>query len=140
MKRKGQMSMTSRNKYIYIVITIAILLGIGVWSILIGKIAFGASLMGAALGVGIMRYIKERRMAKSRAKGLDPHDERTMYIAGLASSLTMNVTIFLLAIIILAGSVAGTPITVNPYDLLGYCLAGIVLIYIAAFYYYNRRN
>lgn len=132
--------MDTKNKYIYIFITLAILLGIGIWSCLNGKIAFGASLIGAALGVGIMRFLKEKRTTKLRSKGLEPHDERTLHVAGLASTLTLNITIFLMAIIILLGTVIGPKIMVNPYDLLGFCLAAIVLIYIFAFYFYNRLN
>lgn len=132
--------MDSKKRYIYMVIALAILLGIGIWNIQNGKIAFGASLMGAALGVGIMRYIKEKRLAKLRAKGLEPHDERAMHVAGLASTMTLNIIIFLIAIIILLGTVIGPEIMVNPYDLLGFCLAAIVLIYIVAFYIYNRQS
>lgn len=132
--------MGDRKKYIYILVTILILLGIGIWNIQSGKIAFGTSLIGASIGVGIMRYIQERRIAKLKAKGLDPHDERTMHIVRLASHITINISIFLIAIIILVGLVLGPEIMVNPYELLGFCLAGIVLIYIMAFYYYNRRN
>lgn len=132
--------MGTQKRYIYMVITLVILIGVGIWSIRNGNIAFGASLIGASVGVGVMRYVKEKRIAKLKAKGLETHDERTMHIVGLASTLTINVTIFLIAIIILAGSVLGPEIMVNPYDLLGFCLAGIVLIYIMAFYYYSRLN
>lgn len=123
-----------------ILITLVFLLGIGLWNIQNGEIAFGASLIGASIAVGLMRYIKEKRIAKLKAKGLDPYDERTMHIVGLASNLTINITILSIAIIVLAGSVIGPDTMVNPYDLLGICLAGIVLVYTITFYYYSRQN
>ncbi|NLJ73316.1 MAG: DUF2178 domain-containing protein [Syntrophomonadaceae bacterium] len=129
-----------KRDHFYIMITLLILLAVGIWSIQKGNIAFGASLIGASVGVGIMRYIKEKRIAKLKAAGLNPHDERTMHIVGLASTFTINFIIFLIAIVILVGAVLGSEIMVNPYDLLGFCLAGIVLIYIMAFYYYSRLN
>lgn len=132
--------MKAKKQYIYIMTALVFMLGIGLWNILNGEIAFGTSLMGASTGVGIMRYIKEKRIAQLKAKGMDPHDERTVHIAGLAATLTLNITIFIIAITVLVGSVFGSKIMVNPYDLLGLCLAGIVLIYIFAFYYYNRLN
>lgn len=132
--------MSIKKVYYYLVITLVILLAVGIWSIQKGDIAFGASLIGASVGVGIMRYIKERHIAKLKAAGLNPHDERTMHIVGLASTFTINFIIFLIAIVILVGAVLGSEIMVNPYDLLGFCLAGIVLIYIMAFYYYSRLN
>lgn len=128
------------KKIIAILVTLPIFLGIGILNIQNGNIAFGASLIGASVGVGLARYMKEKQIENLKAKGLDPHDERISYIAGLASILTINVTIFLIAIIVLAGSVFGPEIMVNPYDLLGFCLAGIILIYAMAFYYYNRLN
>lgn len=132
--------MSAKRKYVTVLITLLILLGVGLWNIQNGKPAFGASLIGASIGVGIMRYKKEKHIAKLKAKGLNPHDERTVHVAGLASILTINATIFIIVIIVLAGSVIGSEIMVNPYDILGFCLAGIVLIYILAFYYYNRQN
>lgn len=133
-------SVNDRKKYIVVSMTLALLFGIGIWNILSGKAAFGASLMGAAAGAGIMRYLKEKRTAKLKSEGLDPYDERAVFIGGLASSLTLRVTIFLFAIITLLGSVMGPDTKVNPYDLLGVCLAGIVLIYVIAFCYYSQRN
>lgn len=140
MKWKEKISVETKRRYIYIVMAIALLAGIGSWGIYNGKIAFGASLIGASVGVGIARYMKEKQVEKLKAKGQDPHDERIRYIAGLASTFTLNATIFLIAIIVLVGSVWGPVIMVNPYDLLGFCLAIIVLIYAVAFYYYKRLN
>ncbi len=132
--------MITRKKQISILLTIIILVFLGLFNIQKGEIAFGVSLMSASIGIGIMRFIKEKRVAELKSKGLNPHDERTTYIAGLASILTVNVTIFLMAVIILIGTILGPTTLVNPYNLLGFCLAGIVLIYIIAFYYYRRKN
>jgi uncharacterized membrane protein len=132
--------LVARKKYIIALVAIVVLLAIGLWNIKNGEIVFGTSLIGASIGVGVMRHIKEKRIAKLRAQGVNPHDERTMHVAGLASTLTINIAIFTIAAIILAGSIIGPKTMVNLYDLLGFCLAGIVFIYIFAFYYYNRSN
>lgn len=140
MKWKGKINMVAKKKYFTILASLAILLTVGLWNTQKGNPVFGASLIVASLGFGILRIAKERRIAKLKAKGLNPHDERTMHIVGQASVLTINVTILLIGVIILGGSVIGPEIMVNLYDLLGFCLAGIVLIYMTAYYYYSRLN
>lgn len=131
--------MRTNKQNLVVLIFIACVFGIGLWNALNGMIAFGASLIGASIASGVLRYLKEKRIAKLKAKGLDPHDERVAHINGLASILTINIILFLMAIIVLVGSVIGPEVMFNPYDLLGFCLAITVIIYLSTFYYYSKR-
>lgn len=131
--------MRTSKQNLVVLIFIACVFGIGLWNALNGMIAFGASLIGASIASGVLRYLKEKRIAKLKAKGLDPHDERVAHINGLASILTINIILFLMAIIVLVGSVIGPEVMFNPYDLLGFCLAITVIIYLSTFYYYSKR-
>ena|GEM_PF-6459512 len=73
---------------------------------------------------------------KAQAQGINPIDERTWTVAGMAAYACYVTYALILAGIILLGSIWGPEILVNPYNLLGFCLMGIVLLYIG-FYYYN---
>ncbi|MGS0763813.1 DUF2178 domain-containing protein [Syntrophomonas curvata] len=119
-------------------ITIAILAGLGLWQLIFVSPGFGTGLIGGAVGVSVARYIKQRKIKEMRAKGLNPYDERTYYIAGKASYAAMVSSILLAALVVLTGSAFGPEVTVNPYDLLGYCIAVMVLLYVIFYYHYNR--
>jgi len=58
--------------------------------------------------------------------------------AGKASYATLVSSILLAALIVLFGSTFGPVVMVNPYDLLGFCIAIVVLLYVIFYYYYNR--
>ncbi len=119
-------------------ITIAILAGLGLWQLIYVNPGFGAGLIGGAVGVSVVRYLKQKKIKELQAKGLNPYDERTYAIAGKASYATLVSSILLAALIVLFGSTFGPVVMVNPYDLLGFCIAIVVLLYVIFYYYYNR--
>jgi uncharacterized membrane protein len=119
-------------------VTIAILVGLGLWQLIYVSPGYGTGLIGGAVGVSIARSIKQRKIKEMQAKGLNPYDERTYYIAGKASYAAMVSSILLAALVVLIGSTFGPVVTVNPYDLLGYCIAIMVLLYVIFYYHYNR--
>ena len=119
-------------------ITIAILAGLGLWQLIYVNPGFGAGLIGGAVGVSVVRYLKQKKINELQAKGLNPYDERTYAIAGKASYATLVSSILLAALIVLFGSTFGPVVMVNPYDLLGFCIAIVVLLYVIFYYYYNR--
>jgi membrane protein DedA with SNARE-associated domain len=49
-------------------------------------------------------------------------------------------SLLLAAVVVLFGSTFGPVVTVNPYDLLGYCIAIVVLLYVIFYYHYNRTR
>lgn len=132
------MTINRNNKLIWIILTFVLLITVGILNIGKGNIAFGTALITAALAVCIVRYLKEKQTAELIAKGLNPRDERSYYISGLASRTTLSISIILGVIIMLLGSI-GPKTLVNPYDFLGYCISIVLLIYIATFYYYNKK-
>lgn len=119
-------------------LTIAILVGLGLWQLIYVSPGYGTGLIGGAVGVSIARFIKQRKIKEMQAKGLNPYDERVYYIAGKASYAAMVSSILLAALVVLIGSTFGPAVMVNPYDLLGYCIAIVVLLYVIFYYHYNR--
>lgn len=119
-------------------VTIAILVGLGLWQLIYVSPGYGTGLIGGAVGVSIARSIKQRKIKEMQAKGLNPYDERVYYIAGKASYAAMVSSILLAALVVLIGSTFGPVVTVNPYDLLGYCIAIMVLLYVIFYYHYTR--
>lgn len=118
--------------------TIAILAGLGLWQLIYVNPGFGAGLIGGAVGVSVVRYLKQKKIKELQAKGLNPYDERTYAIAGKASYTTLVSSILLAALVVLLGSTFGPIVMVNPFNLLGYCIAIVVLLYVIFYYYYNR--
>lgn len=132
--------MNFRRNITAITVTLLILIGMGIWLISQGNIAFGSSMIGAAIGVGLVRYIEMKKIREMQAKGLNPYDERIVFITGKASHLTLTISILLAAGFILIGSVFGPELQVNPYNFLGFCLAVLILIYVAVYYRYSKDN
>jgi len=121
-------------------LTIAVLVGLGLWQLIYVSPGFGTGLIGGAVGVSVARYLKQKNIKEMQAKGLNPYDERTYYIAGKASYAAMVSSLLLAAVVVLFGSTFGPVVTVNPYDLLGYCIAIVVLLYVIFYYHYNRTR
>ncbi|CFX80500.1 Protein of unknown function DUF2178, transmembrane [Syntrophomonas zehnderi OL-4] len=131
--------MTNVQRSAVFFITIAILAGLGVWQLLYVNPGLGAGLIGATIGASVARYLKQKRIKELQAKGLNPYDERAFHIAGKASYATLVSGILLAALVVLIGSIFAPVMTVNPFDLLGYCIAIVVLLYVVFYYYYNRK-
>ena len=76
--------MNFRRNMTAIAVTLLILIGMGIWLISQGNIAFGSSMIGAAIGVGLVRYIEMKKIREMQAKGLNPYDERIVFKIGRA--------------------------------------------------------
>jgi len=124
--------MSQKNRTLLRNITLFILLAIGIWNIRIGNISDGAGLLGAGVAAYTITTIKHKRLRQAQDQGINPLDERTWAIAYLTF-------VGLAVCIILLGSILGPQTLVNPYDLLGICIALLVLFYICFFYYYNHK-
>jgi len=128
------------NSKFILAATLLMLFLIGIWQVFQGETGFGSSLIGATVGVGVIRYIKGRKIHEMQARGLNPYDERIVYIADKASRLALSISIVLAAVFVLFGSAFGPVIKVNPYNFLGFCLAILTLIYLLSYYHYSRNN
>lgn len=126
------------KKFLLIIVTMLLVITVGILNIIYGNVGFGTALIVIILAVSIARFLKEKRTAELIAKGINPKDERSYFISGLASRTTLSISIILGVIIMLLGSI-GPKTFVNPYDFLGYCISVVLLIYIATFYYYNKK-
>lgn len=115
------------------------LLGSGIWQIQSGNISFGSGLLGGSIIVFIITTIKQRRIREAQQQGINPLDERTWKLAGMAAYASYVTYALVLGVIILLGSIWGPEKLVNPYNLMGYCLSGIVLLYVVFYYYYNHK-
>lgn len=131
------MKQNTRDLLRYIVLLI--LIGLGIWQIQDGNTSYGSGLLASAMIVFIITTMKQRGIRRAQEQGMNPLDERTWAVAGKAAYASYVVYALVLAFIILLGSILGPEIKVNPYNLLGYCLSGIVLLYVGFYYYYNKR-
>lgn len=116
-----------------------VLFGISIWQIQIGNNTYGSGLLGVVLFVFIGSTIKQMKNRKVAKQGMKPIDERTWSIAGRAAYAAYFTFAMLVACIVLLGSIWGPQTLVNPYDLLGLCLGGIVFLYVLFYYYYNWK-
>lgn len=130
--------MTYMQRTVAFWITVAILAGLGLWQLFYVNPGLGMGLIGGVVGVSVTRYLKQKKIKELQAKGLNPYDERTYAIAGKASYATLVSSILLAALVVLLGSTFGPIVMVNPFNLLGYCIAIVVLLYVIFYYYYNR--
>lgn len=130
--------MVNNKKILWIFVALLLVITVGVLNIIYGNVGFGTSLIVIMLAVSIARYYKEKRNAQLISKGVNPQDERIHFISGLASRTTLGLSTILGVIVMLLGSI-GPEVLVNPYNFLGYCISFVILIYIAAFYYYNKK-
>lgn len=131
------MEQNFRKKLSWLIL--AILIVVSIFQIKNGNLGFGIGLLVGCIGASIGRIIKQNKIKKLQEKGLNPYDERAFFIAGKASYATLSSTVILSALFVLLGSILGPQLNVNPYNFLGNCLAIIVFIYIAFYYYYNRN-
>lgn len=113
--------------------------GIAVWQIMAGNTPFGTGLLAGILIAGVSLGINSRQIIQNTEKGMDPYDERVWAVAGKASYAAMRVFAIIIASIVLLGSIWGPQLMVNPYSLLGICLAGLMLTYVGFYYIYNTR-
>lgn len=131
--------MTTKTRAIMFYVTIAVLLGLGIWQILAGDRYFGSGLLIGSVFVALIRTVKQRKLRQAELKGMNPIDERTWTIAGRAAYAASITFVVLSALVVLGGSIWGPDVLVNPYDLLGICLSVLVLFYIIYYYYYNSQ-
>ncbi len=132
--------MNRKNRELLRYIILFLLLSIGVWQILSGNSASGSGLIGSAILVFIMVTFKQEKIRQAEAQGINVYDERTWYIAGRAGYFTYLTFVLATAFTVLIGSVWGPQVLVNPYNLLGICVCGMVLLYIGFYYYFNARS
>ncbi|HPF43714.1 MAG TPA: DUF2178 domain-containing protein [Syntrophomonadaceae bacterium] len=113
--------------------------GIAVWQIMTGNTSFGTGLLAGILIAGVLLGINSRQIIQNTEKGMDPYDERVWAVAGKASYAALKIFAVIIALIVLLGSIWGPQLMVNPYNLLGICLAGLMLTYVCFYYYYNSK-
>ncbi|MDD2510845.1 MAG: DUF2178 domain-containing protein [Syntrophomonas sp.] len=114
------------------------LLTLGIAQIYQGNTGFGTGLTAGVIGASVGRYIKNKKIKKLLAQGLNPYDERVYLIAGKSAYATLCTAVVLSALFVLIGSTLGPQLTVNPFNFLGNCLAILVFIYIGFYYSYSR--
>ncbi len=112
---------------------------VAISQIIMGNEDFGTGLLVGIIIVSIALGIKFRRINQILEKGMDPYDERVWIIAGKASYISIRVFAVISALIVLIGSIWGPVTLVNPYNLLGICLAALMLLYVIFYYYYDRK-
>lgn len=132
--------MSKQRQIASYIITLLLLPALGIWQIMAGQTSLGAALICSALAVTIVRVIKNRRIKEQQARGLNPYDERVHYIAGKASRLAMSAWVLGTAVFVLAGSALGPELAVNPYNFAGINMTILIMFYVAAYYYYDRRE
>jgi uncharacterized membrane protein len=116
------------------------LFSLGIWQTLRGDNAFGSGLIGASVLILIALTIKQRRVMRDEANGMNVYDERIWAIAGRAAYFTYVTFTLAGALIVLIGSVWGPVISVNPYNFLGLCLCAIVFLYVGYYYYFSYKS
>jgi uncharacterized membrane protein len=131
--------MNQKKSMVIKYLVLSILGVIAIWQIASGKYDFGVGLLAGLIIAGTALGIKNRRLSKMFEKGMNPYDERVWMIAGKASYVSLRIFAITCALIVLAGSIWGPAVQVNPYNLLGICLSVLMLLYIFCYYYYNRK-
>lgn len=119
---------------------IILLICAGTWHLQLGRPGMGAGLIAGAIGVAIVRFIKQRQLQAMIDRGLNPYDERACVLAEKSARAAMVTGVLAAAPVIILGSVFYPTPLVNPYDFLGYCMAIMVGLYLGFYYYYNRIN
>ena len=112
---------------------------IAIWQISIGNTAFGTGLLAGIILATVQLGINSRQIIQNTEKGMNPYDERVWAIAGKASYIALRLFAVICALIVLLGSIWGPRVMVNPYNLIGMCLSGIMLMYVGVYYYYNAK-
>lgn len=132
--------MTTQARYVIGTGFQVALLALGIWAVCIGKAGLGIGLIAATLAVFVIRSIKTKRFKEQQQQGLNPYDERVYYITGKAAYAAFSTFLIVSGLVVLLGSVFGPEITVNPYNLLGFVIAFLVLLHIGFYYYYNSKE
>lgn len=132
--------MSTKNRGMLSYIVLLLLFGIGLWQAQAGNIAFGAGLMAAAVAVLAVTAIKQTRIRRLEAQGINVYDERVWFVAGRAAYYTYVTYALGSALVVLLGSVWGPQVLVNPYNLIGISLSILVLLYIGFYYYFNAQS
>ncbi len=131
--------MMQKQRLVIKYLVLAILALLAIWQITSGNSDFGIGLLAGLMIAAVALGIKNRQLGKMVEKGMNPYDERVWSIAGKASYAAIRVFVVFIALFVLIGSIWGPGIQVNPYNLLGNCLAGLVFLYVVFYYYYNRK-
>lgn len=131
--------MKTTNREFLRYIMLFLIFSLGVWQNLSGNISYGSGLMGGALGVFIAITLKQRKIKRLEAQGLNTYDERAWFIAGRAAYFTYLTFTLTSAFIVIIGSTWGPEVLVNPYNFLGVCLSLMVLLYIGYYYFFNYK-
>ncbi len=130
----------SHKQMIFIKYFILAIIGvIAIWQISTGNYSFGTGLLAGIIMAGVILGIKNRQLNLMLEKGINPYDERVWTIAGKASYNSMRIFVVISAIIVLTGSIWDPQTLVNPYNLLGICIAVLMLLYVCFYYYYNWK-
>ncbi len=116
-----------------------VLFGISIWQLLSGNNEYASALLGVVIFIFIASTIKQKKLRKVEEQGMNPVDERTWSVARMAAYAAYVTFAMLVGGIVLLGSIWGPQALVNPYDLLGLCLGGIVFLYVIFYYYYNSK-
>lgn len=132
--------LSRKGKTIAYIAGVLMLCGLGAWQISTGKTAPGSAIIAAVVAATMVRIIKNRRIREMENKGLNPYDERTLYIAGRAARMALSVWVVICALYVLLGTALGPQILVNPYNMAAYAMGIPLLIYSGAYYYYNARS
>jgi len=131
--------MTRNNAKLIKYLTLALLAGIAIWQIFKGNSSFGTGLLVGVIAAAGSLEVKHHRIRAMQEKGMNPYDERTWTLAGLAAYASLRIFAIIIALIVLVGYIWGPQVQVNPYDLLGICLCVLLGIYVGSYYYYNRK-
>ena len=132
--------MSNRKRMIIKQIAMLIVCGLGIWYLEMGHTGMGCGLIASSIAVTVVQTIKNRRLEVQQAEGLNPYDERTVYIAGQAARSAMSAWVILTALLVMAGPALGPIWLVNPYNFAGINLAFVMLLYCAFYFYYNRST
>lgn len=117
---------------------VILLIWAGLWHLYAGNAGMGVGLIAGAIGSAAARCLIRRRLQADIDKGLNPRDERAFVLAEKSARAALTSGVLSAALIILLGSIFYPAPPVNPYDLLGFCLAILVGLYLGFYYYYNR--
>ncbi len=118
--------------------TVILLLALGLYLIWNGDSGMGTGIIAGAAGVFTIKSVQRRKMEKLQAKGIISYDERSLYLSARAALAAVRIYILLLAVIVLAGKVFDPVLPFTHWDLIGFLLALLVILWIGFYYYLNQ--